>query len=344
MQKEALVCRSGVDAAWRFLCDEGPYLDGTDLAPPPLAFFAAGMAAHNAGLIVDEASRSHKELGDWSLGQDTFYTMEGSALRGTMTGGALPVEIELTSEEANSEACRDIVAGALRRSLAETLMATAFSGDFTITHNGEAIEAGRVGPAADSSPWFDAVLFPGVPPDPESDADRAIISKLKTVETSSDPTHGKGASLKEFQKRVLHLHTALAPRPDGRLESTVQLLRPLGSTFRFLASPTQSGKSSPEAPGGLDYLAAGIALCFLTQMGRYAKIIKGDLGGYGVIQDLRVRPAAAAIEGLDTHAWVQSGEDADTVRRYVDMSEQTCFLHASCRSANPSQISNGRNT
>ncbi len=42
MQKEALV-RVGSAGTWRMVSDEGPYLNGTDLAPFPLAFFAAGM-------------------------------------------------------------------------------------------------------------------------------------------------------------------------------------------------------------------------------------------------------------------------------------------------------------
>ena len=42
MQKEALV-RVGTGRTWRMVSDEGPYLDGTDLAPFQLAFFSAGM-------------------------------------------------------------------------------------------------------------------------------------------------------------------------------------------------------------------------------------------------------------------------------------------------------------
>jgi hypothetical protein len=41
MQKEALIQTGGRN--WRMVCDEGPYLNGTDLAPFPLAFFATGL-------------------------------------------------------------------------------------------------------------------------------------------------------------------------------------------------------------------------------------------------------------------------------------------------------------
>lgn len=45
MQKEALVDYGPTGATWRVVCDEGPWLNGTDLAPLPLGFFTAGLIA-----------------------------------------------------------------------------------------------------------------------------------------------------------------------------------------------------------------------------------------------------------------------------------------------------------
>ncbi len=42
MQKEAVVSTNSGNT-WRLVSDEGPYLNGTDLAPFPLAFYTAGM-------------------------------------------------------------------------------------------------------------------------------------------------------------------------------------------------------------------------------------------------------------------------------------------------------------
>lgn len=347
MQKEAVVARRPGGRSWRFLCDEGPYLEGSDLAPPPLAYFAAGMAAHNAALLMEEAARAGVELGKWSLRQDTFYSMEGSALKGTMMGGAMPAHVGIDSDSAGQERLCELAAAALKRSVAEGLMARAFSGEFSINHNGTPIGNGRVRQVAGAAP--DAA------PDAEPDADPAfeaageplpagvseIIHKLETVEPSTDPTHGRGASLRESQKRILHLHTVVEPKAGGLLQLDVELRRPLGSTFRFHASSLAVEPADAAAPDGLDYLAAGIALCFLTQMGRFAKITRGDLAAYSVVQDLHADADPAGIRALVTHARIESREDPGTVRRYVDMSEQTCFLHASCRSSNPTQIETG---
>ncbi|MFB3077911.1 MAG: hypothetical protein ACE1Y4_07870, partial [Lysobacterales bacterium] len=55
MQKEAIIQYRPGDAVWRIVCDEGPWLNGTDLAPFPLAFFTAGLAASFISAFVDEA-------------------------------------------------------------------------------------------------------------------------------------------------------------------------------------------------------------------------------------------------------------------------------------------------
>ena len=44
-QKEALVRSAKTGDTWRLVSDEGPYLNGHDAAPCPLAFLSTGMAA-----------------------------------------------------------------------------------------------------------------------------------------------------------------------------------------------------------------------------------------------------------------------------------------------------------
>jgi len=335
MQKEAMVAISPDGTGWRMLCDEGPYLEGTDLAPPPLAYFSAGMAAHHARLMLRAARQAGLDLGGLALAQEAWYTMEGSALRGTMTGGALPAELSVAAAGVAEGDLDALARAALANSVAEALMARPSSGLFSIARNGAAMDTGRVAPAQAPPDWGPD-LFTGLQPDRGRSGPPEIVRKLHAAETSRDPTHGKGASLQESQKRILHLHSTLAVREDGLLGIEVHLERPTGSTFRFLAAGEDPGER--RAPGGLSYLAAGIALCFMTQMGRYAKIARLDLPGYAVLQDLRAEREPTRIRPVITHVQVQSSEDEDTVRRIIDMSEQTCFLHAACRSANPTRL------
>ena len=126
-------------------------------------------------------------------------------------------------------------------------------------------------------------------------------------------------------------------RPDGLKEVLVQLFKPLGSTFRFIGDDSQQER----APAGLAYLAAGIGFCFMTQIGRYAHIVKQDLRGYSIVQDTiyKIGPDSAAAYPVDTHTFLETGEDDDAAQRTLYMSERTCFLHAAMRGSNKTQIS-----
>jgi len=92
MQKEAIVHNGFTKTAWRMVCDEGPWLNGTDLSSFPLGFFSAGMAASLASELVALAKQRNIAIERLQLIQDARYAMEGSAVKKTMTGSALPVE------------------------------------------------------------------------------------------------------------------------------------------------------------------------------------------------------------------------------------------------------------
>jgi hypothetical protein len=104
MQKEALVCYGPTGTVWRMVSDEGPYLNGTDLAPFPLAFFTTGMALSFVEELEKHAKTRGVELTSVSLLQDNYYSMQGSALRGDMIGGALPAKLVVELEADTSEA------------------------------------------------------------------------------------------------------------------------------------------------------------------------------------------------------------------------------------------------
>jgi hypothetical protein len=96
-----------------------------------------------------------------------------------------------------------------------------------------------------------------------------------------------------------------------------QLFNPHGSIFRFLCDEAPGGGTG-RAPDAASYLSAGIAFCFMTQLGRYAKIAKKALGGYRVVQDTHFSPTAADGPGradpVETHVYVDSRENDDFAR------------------------------
>jgi uncharacterized OsmC-like protein len=144
-----------------------------------------------------------------------------------------------------------------------------------------------------------------------------------------DPEGGAGSSLQAEQKRLLHVRGICRLRPDGIKACRVQLLRPIGSVFQFLSDDP----AGERAPSGLAYLSAGIAFCFLTQIGRYAHIVKQHLEGYRVVQESGFGRSGASgrARPIDTHVCLDLSGPEDVARTMVKMGEQTCFLHATCR-------------
>ncbi|MCY4180432.1 MAG: hypothetical protein OXD48_09190 [Litoreibacter sp.] len=105
-QKEALVRSARTGEVWRFVSDEGPYLNGHDAACCPLAFLSCGMAASFMNEILALAKIRDVEIRKLKLIQDNFYTMKGSMMKRTMVGGAenieLKVEIDCDLSDAQS--------------------------------------------------------------------------------------------------------------------------------------------------------------------------------------------------------------------------------------------------
>ena len=94
-QKEALVRSARTGDVWRLVSDEGPYLNGHDAAPCPLAFLSTGMAASFMNEITALARQQDVEIRKLKLIQNNYYTMKGSMPKRTMVGGAENIELEV---------------------------------------------------------------------------------------------------------------------------------------------------------------------------------------------------------------------------------------------------------
>ena len=111
-----------------------------------------------------------------------------------------------------------------------------------------------------------------------------------------------------------------------------------GVTFRFIGDDGGTGR----APDSLSYLSAGVGFCFMTQIGRYAHIVKQDLKGYSVVQDtaFEIGTDHSVAYPVDTHTYLETGagEGDDAAQRNLFMSERTCFLHAAMRGSTQTKI------
>ncbi|MCQ3977932.1 MAG: OsmC family peroxiredoxin [Anaerolineae bacterium] len=342
MQKEAVVHYGPTGATWRMVSDEGPYLNGTDLAPFPLAFYTAGMAFSFMAELLRHAVAHHVPIESLKLIQDNFYTMEGSALRGDMIGGAKPVEIRVEIRADASQAMIEkLMRLAEQSSPAQAYMRDKLTNTFTLNFNGRQIPVTNVtasisAPSPDPEPMFETVR-----PLAASKYVPDIITKLKAAEPVFGVEGGAGSSLQAEQKRTLHVRGVGTLREDGLKEVQVQLFKPIGSTFRFI-----SDEQSQSAPPSLAYLSAGVGFCYMTQMGRYAHIVKQDLPSYRIVQDnsfifsgdIGQETLQARAVPVNTQVFVTMNESEEAAQKLVSMSERTCFLHAAMRTINPTKI------
>ena len=334
MQKEAMVASSRTGNVWRLASDEGPYLMGNNVAPCPLAFLTTGMVASFLNQILAFARCRGIHVRDIRLIQDNYYTMTGSALRGTMRGGALPVELSVEIDcHAEGGALADMVREAITASPATGLLGAVLDSRFTLTHNGRQIETGRVRSMGGSAEPDRANTFDGSIP-AEADWTGLLLRAGLTPGTGED-TSTPGSSLAEEQHRRLHVRGICTLRADGLKTIEQHLYNPRGSIFHLLSDEATVAGGQGRAPDAATYMSAGIAFCFMTQLGRYAKIVKRDLQDYRIVQDTHFSEGSPGQRGgadpVETHVYLISDGDDSFARTALDMSEQTCFLHALCR-------------
>ncbi len=339
MQKEAVVINGATGQAWRFASDEGPYLDGNDVGPCPLSFLTTGMVASYMNEITALAATRALQVRDIRLTLDNHYSMEGSVLRGTMVGGALPptLLVEIDSPADRTE-MQSLVAQAIDGSPINGLMLGVHESLFTLCHNGTQIAVDRVAALETTKPDDPGDRFSEV----EEGAvltSEPILRKLAEGEKREGVKHGVGSSLEEHQSRALHIQGICTLGADGVKHIEQNLFKPIGSSFHFLSDEASEHAGVGLAPDAASYISAGIGFCFMTQFGRYAEIVRKRLSAYRIVQDTHFSPGGAStgvgnVESADpveTHVYLNTPEDEAFARTVLDMSEQTCFLHAFCR-------------
>ena len=114
---------------------------------------------------------------------------------------------------------------------------------------------------------------------------------------------------------------------------------PHGTSFKLLSEEAELNGGQGRAPDANTYISAGVAFCFMTQFGRFVKMLDLDLKEYRVVQDSYFSLGGASggtgqagtAHPLETHVYLETNESDDVAREMLDISEQTCFLHAFCR-------------
>ena len=338
-QKEAIVISARTGQTWRVVSDEGAYLDGYDAAPAPLPFLTTGMVAAYMNEILALAKRNGVEMRHLRLIQDNFYTMRGSMPKRTMEGGALPVDLEVEINcDLDDAGLNQFLMDAIHTSPLNGLMRGENNSLFALDKNGAQLSPDIVGALVGAMPTDPGDRFADAVADesPHLLLERLGLTPKKEVR---EGTVTASASLADKQSRVLNIRAVCQLRDDGIKEITTLLYSPHGTSFRFLSDEAPVNGGQGRAPDANSYISAGVGLCFMTQLGRFATMGKLDLEDYRIIQDTHFSLGGASggtgkageADPVETHVYLKTSESDDVAREMLDMSEQTCFLHAFCR-------------
>ena len=332
-QKEALVRSAKTGDTWRFVSDEGPYLNGHDAACCPLAFLSCGMVASFMNEIMALADLQGIEIRKLKLTQDNYYTMKGSMPKRTMVGGAENIELLVEIDcDLDDDALNQFLVHATYASPLNGLMRGQIESLFKLAKNGSEL------PTKKALELGGAIL-----PDPGDHFAKAIPSDSATnLMSKVGPTPKKevakgtatgSSSLSDEQDRRLNIGAVAQLRQDGIKQIQQMQYSPYGTSFMLLSS--EDGR----APDANTLISAGIGFCFMTQFGRFMSMLNLDLPHYLIVQDTHFSLGGASggtgkageADPIETHVYLQTSESDATAQEMLDISEKTCFIHAFCK-------------
>ena len=328
-QKEAVVTEGATGSAWRMVSDEGAVLKGTDLAPFPLGFMAAGLQADLLSRLSLLAAAEHIRLENVQSDLINHYAFEGSFFKGTGRGHAHPPRIAI---RATTDASADHVCALVDRASAASPILAAWRkplvNTFALYANGQRrmLPHLAASPAPDATDplkaWRDVPRPLGLP-----GLSRPLIEKRGPAESTAEIT-----PLSWQSGRVeIPIHGTCALEGEvARSTSWANL--PGGSRFSLQSA---AGHHHDHAPSGLAYAFAGVAFCLMTQLLRYVEHHHMKIRALRIVQhaDCEVTGGAARAHALDTHIFVHGEEPEAVMERLVQMAADTCYLHAAFHAA-----------
>lgn len=337
MQKRGQIARPRTGEAWQLLCDEGAGLGGTDWAPPPLAYFAAGLAGSVTGAIVARLAAQDIPAEAVSLALDNNYSLRGSILRGTMEGKGQDPDVAVTIDGGTltDKDKSGLVLEAVSGGLAGYLMKNRFTSEFSLIANGVPVPLDL----PESSLTVDATSLPTVPLAPPA---ATYVSKafLRPEDTPVDA--GTGGGIDAVQNRTFRVSATARAGRDGAIEMQAGIGRPGASVYDILGS---SDTGAPVAPSSASLIAAGIGFCYMTQLGRYAEAVKRRVENYRMIQAIDIPlpgTDGSKTPVIGTKLFLDLDEpDADFARDLAHSAKRTCFLHSTLQTSLRTRITVG---
>jgi uncharacterized OsmC-like protein len=344
LQKETIGYEGDLNSnSWRLTSDEGKHLNGTDLAPFPLGFFNASIHGDIVGRIFKTALKENLSIDEIKCEVKNSYYLTGSFVKGDGEGHAEPTQINLDIKSSEDKSkIKEIVNKCSKLSPVLTALRTPLKNTFSLIANGRKKNLSNLNESSLNNPE-DPYNYYKKQPSPnktEKFSDRMIVKTGQVSEGKVEPVDGYNVSKSSnnapensnFNKIIRTIVGRSTTKASDNIIEVDTVLGLPGMTH-FVISMDIDGVS---APSPVNIMGAAISFCFLTQTHRYIHHQKFNIEGLRMSQYATFKENSdGSIEmlPLDTHLFVNGAASDEQNEKLIDMSEKTCYLHATLSNA-----------
>ena len=347
LQKESIGYEGDLNStSFRLTSDEGKHLNGTDLAPFPLGFFNASIHGDIVGTVMKQATLKALKIDNIDCEVLNSYYLTGSFVKGDGKGHAEPTTINLdiaTSE--NQDDIKNLILSASKMAPVLAGLRTPLKNTFALYANGRRKDLSSLNESSktDAEDPYQQYKVEPSPSNSDNYSDRMIVKTGEVSAGTVEPVDGYNvpksqdgnAENPKFNKIIRTIVGKSSTNANSKIVEVDTVLGLPGMTH-FVISSDIDGNI---APSPVNVMGAAISFCFLTQTHRYIHHQKFAIEGLRMSQYATFKEnsdGTVEMLPLDTHLYMNGTAPDEHNEKLIDMSERTCYLHATlCEALEP---------
>ena len=347
LQKESIGYEGDLNStSFRLTSDEGKHLNGTDLAPFPLGFFNASIHGDIVGTIMKQAASQGLKIDNIDCEVLNSYYLTGSFVKGDGKGHAEPttINLDITTSE-NHDDVKNLILKASKMAPVLAALRTPLKNTFALYANGRRKDLSSLNESSktDAEDPYQQYKVEPSPSNSDNYSDRMIVKTGEVSAGTVEPVDGYNvpksqdgnAENPKFNKIIRTIVGKSSTNTNSKIVEVDTVLGLPGMTH-FVISSDIDGNI---APSPVNVMGAAISFCFLTQTHRYIHHQKFAIEGLRMSQYATFKEnsdGTVEMLPLDTHLYMNGTAPDEHNEKLIDMSERTCYLHATlCEALEP---------
>ena len=347
LQKESIGYEGDLNStSFRLTSDEGKHLNGSDLAPFPLGFFNASIHGDIVGTIMKQAASQGLKIDNIDCEVLNSYFLTGSFVKGDGKGHAEPatINLDITTSE-NQDDIKNLILNASKMAPVLAGLRTPLKNTFALYANGRRKDLSSLNESTknDAEDPYQQYKVEPSPSKNDNFSDRMIVKTGEVSAGTVEPVDGYNvpksqdgnAENPKFNKIIRTIVGKSSTNVNSKIVEVDTVLGLPGMTH-FVISSDIDGVI---APSPVNLMGAAISFCFLTQTHRYIHHQKFAIEGLRMSQYATFKEnsdGTVEMMPLDTHLYMNGTAPDEHNEKLIDMSERTCYLHATlCEALEP---------